>query len=59
MASAAMVEEASLEVGSQAHLLSEIGGKSIFVRQRIMTFFEKGITLTVWRIALIRRSFIF
>ncbi|GIY93714.1 hypothetical protein CEXT_370801 [Caerostris extrusa] len=54
-----MVEEASLEVGSQAHTLSEIRGKSIFVRQRIMTFFEKGITLTVWRIAPIRRSFIF
>ncbi|GIY15687.1 hypothetical protein CDAR_609771 [Caerostris darwini] len=54
-----MVEETSLEVGSQAQTLSEIRGKSIFVQQRITKFFRKGITLTVWRIAPIRRSFVF
>ncbi|GIZ03439.1 hypothetical protein CEXT_700021 [Caerostris extrusa] len=54
-----MVEETSLEVGSQAHTLSESRGKSNFVQQRIMMFLEKGITLTVWRIAPIRRSLVF
>ncbi|GIY79906.1 hypothetical protein CDAR_24491 [Caerostris darwini] len=54
-----MVEEASLEVGSQALTVSKIRGKSIFVQQRILMFFRKGITLTVWRIAPIRRSFVF
>ncbi|GIX79618.1 hypothetical protein CEXT_506591 [Caerostris extrusa] len=41
-----MVEETSLEVGSQAHTISESRGKSNFVQQRIMMFLEKGITLT-------------
>ncbi|GIY85761.1 hypothetical protein CDAR_96471 [Caerostris darwini] len=36
-----MVEETSLEVGSQAHTLSESRGKSIFVQQRILKFFQK------------------
>ncbi|GIY64384.1 hypothetical protein CEXT_344241 [Caerostris extrusa] len=58
-ASASTVEETSLEVGSQAHTLSESRGKSNFVQQRIMMFLEKGITLTVWRIAPIRRSLVF
>ncbi|GIY00383.1 uncharacterized protein CDAR_249041 [Caerostris darwini] len=55
-ASASMVEEASLEVGSQAHTLSKSRGKSVFVQQIFSMFFQKGITLTVWRIVPIRRS---
>ncbi|GIY20224.1 uncharacterized protein CDAR_415841 [Caerostris darwini] len=58
-ASALMVEETSLEVGSQAHKLSESRGKSIFVQRSIMMFLEKGITLTVWRITPVRRSLVF
>ncbi|GIY71322.1 hypothetical protein CDAR_279301 [Caerostris darwini] len=54
-----MVEEASLEVGSQAYALSKSTRKSTFVQQRVMMFFQKGITLTVWRITPIRRSFVF
>ncbi|GIY30702.1 hypothetical protein CEXT_641521 [Caerostris extrusa] len=54
-----MVEETAFEVGSQAHTMSESRGKSNFVIQRIMMFLEKGITLTVWRIAPIRRNLIF
>ncbi|GIY64383.1 hypothetical protein CEXT_344231 [Caerostris extrusa] len=54
-----MVEETSLEIGSQAHTLPERTLKSIFVQQRFMMLFQRGITLTVWRITPIRRSFAF
>ncbi|GIY04975.1 hypothetical protein CEXT_647351, partial [Caerostris extrusa] len=56
---ASMVEEASLEIGSQAHTLPESTLKSIFVQQKFMMLFQRGITLTVWRITPIRRSFAF
>ncbi|GIX71258.1 uncharacterized protein CEXT_814571 [Caerostris extrusa] len=57
--SASMVEEASLEVGSQDRNIPESTRKSIYAQQRFMMLFQKGITLTVWRISPINRGLIF
>ncbi|GFT40309.1 hypothetical protein NPIL_138911 [Nephila pilipes] len=58
-ASAASVSEASAEVASSALILPEEKGKSNWNHHRFIALVEKEITFTVWKLALIRRNFIF
>ncbi|KAF8778322.1 hypothetical protein HNY73_015053 [Argiope bruennichi] len=59
MASATMVAEASEKISSNAASMPENAGESFSVQQRFIMFAEKGVHLTVWKIAPIKRSFIF
>ncbi|GFS93367.1 hypothetical protein NPIL_344371 [Nephila pilipes] len=58
-ASAASVAEASAEVASSALNLPEEKGSSNCNQHRFITLVEKEITFTVWKLAPIRRNFIF
>ncbi|GFT40311.1 uncharacterized protein NPIL_138931 [Nephila pilipes] len=58
-ASAASVSEASAEVASSALILPEEKGSSNWNQHRFITLVEKEITFTVWKLAPIRRNFIF
>ncbi|GFT40308.1 hypothetical protein NPIL_138901 [Nephila pilipes] len=58
-ASAASVSEASAEVASSALTLPEEKGSSNWNQHRFITLVEKEITFTVWKLAPIRRNFIF
>ncbi|GFT36662.1 hypothetical protein NPIL_503641 [Nephila pilipes] len=56
---ASMIPEASAEIGSVASAMPESTDKTNFSQQRFIAAAEKEITLTVWKITPIRRSFIF
>ncbi|GFT10945.1 hypothetical protein NPIL_543931 [Nephila pilipes] len=58
-ASAASVAEASAEVASSALILPEEKGTSNWNHHRFIALVEKEITFTVWKLAPIRRNFIF
>ncbi|GFS64594.1 hypothetical protein TNIN_123571 [Trichonephila inaurata madagascariensis] len=58
-ASASMIPEASDEIGFIASTIPEKAGTSTFSLQRFISSAEKEITLTVWKIVPIQRSFIF
>ncbi|GFT10936.1 hypothetical protein NPIL_543901 [Nephila pilipes] len=58
-ASASSVSEASAEVASCALNLPEEKGSSNWNQHRFITLVEKEITFMVWKLAPIRRNFIF
>ncbi|GFR30903.1 uncharacterized protein TNCT_196471 [Trichonephila clavata] len=58
-ASASMIPEASAEIGFIASTMPEKAGTSTLSLQRFISSAEKEITLTVWKIVPIQRSFIF
>ncbi|GFY46972.1 uncharacterized protein TNIN_66351 [Trichonephila inaurata madagascariensis] len=58
-ASASMIPEASAEIGFIASTMPEKAGRSTLSLQRFISSAEKEITLTVWKIVPIQRSFIF
>ncbi|GFT77155.1 hypothetical protein NPIL_67211 [Nephila pilipes] len=58
-ASAASVSEASADVASSALILPEEKGRSNWNQHRFIALVEKEITFTVWKLAPIRRNFIF
>ncbi|GFT73984.1 hypothetical protein NPIL_4991 [Nephila pilipes] len=57
--SAASVSEASAEVASSALILPEEKGSSKWNQHRFIALVEKEVTFTVWKLAPIRRNFIF
>ncbi|GIY74865.1 hypothetical protein CEXT_281531 [Caerostris extrusa] len=57
--SASTIPEVSAEVASVALIMPDRSGKSTFARQRFIMLTEKEVSLTVWKIIPIKRSFIF